>query len=66
MNWIDVNDRLPEKYTHCLIYCPSSFPKNIRVMSATYYDDNKLFYCDAHEVVHEDVTHWMYLPNPPK
>lgn len=64
--WISVKDRLPKEYCHCLIYCPSSFPKNIRVLSATFYDDNNMFYCDASEMPHEDVTHWMLLPETPK
>lgn len=64
--WISVEDRLPSERMHCLIYCPQSFPKNIRVLSATFYDDNSTFYCDALESSHEDVTHWMPLPQPPK
>jgi hypothetical protein len=66
MEWINSEDRLPEEYCQCLIYCPQSFPKNSRVLAANYYDDNKKFYCDAFEQVHEDVTHWMPLPEPPK
>ena len=65
MKWISVKDELPKEYCQCLIYCPRSFPKNSRVLAANYYDDNEKFYCDAFEEVHEDVTHWMPLPNPP-
>jgi len=66
MEWISVKDRLPKEYTYCLIYCPQSFPKNIRVLSASFYEDDKTFHCDANEEIHEDVTHWMPLPEPPK
>jgi len=67
-NWVSVEDRLPEKYGQFLIYCPRTFPKNCRFLSANYYDDDKMFYCDSLEVIHEDVTHWMEIdePNPPK
>jgi len=66
MNWIKIEDELPnEDYYHCLIYCPQSFPKNIRVIPATFYGDNNLFYGDSSEKPHEDATHWMPLPNPP-
>lgn len=62
--WISVEDRLPETYCQVLIYCPQSFPKNCRSLAANYYADNKKFYCDAFESVHDDVTHWMLLPTP--
>ena len=64
--WISVEDRLPTEYCQCLIWCPSSFPKNCRFLSANYYDDNQMFYCDSREITHEDVTHWMMIPEPPK
>lgn len=65
MEWISVKDRLPDEYCQVLIYCPQSFPKNCRVLAASFYDDNGLFYCDAYEQVHHDVTHWMPLPDDP-
>ena len=64
MEWISVKDRLPEEYGQYLIYCPRSFPKNCRFLSANYYDDNKMFYCDAFEDIHEDVTHWAKIEEP--
>jgi hypothetical protein len=62
--WISVEDRLPSKYCQVLVYCPQSFPKNCRFLSANYYDDNKKFYGDSDETVHEDVTHWMEIKEP--
>jgi hypothetical protein len=67
MEWISVNDRLPDGETFdCLVYCPETFPKNIRLITATYYADNQTFYGDSDDNPHEDVTHWMPLPQPPK
>mgnify|MGYP003662269296 CR=1 FL=1 len=64
-NWINVNDRLPDEYCQVLVWCPRSFPKNCRFLSANYYPDNKGFYGDSSEEVHEDVTHWMPEPIKP-
>jgi len=66
MEWISINDRLPEKQGHYLIYCPRSFPKNYGGVIAEFYEDNKCFYGEYSEEVHEDATHWMPLPEPPK
>lgn len=62
--WISVDDRLPTEYGQYLIYCPQSFPKNCRFLSANFYPDNNLFYGDASEVPHEDVTHWRVISEP--
>jgi hypothetical protein len=64
--WISVKDELPKEYGQYLIYCPQSFPKNCRFLSANFYDDNQKFYSDANESVHDDVTHWMTIPEPKK
>ena len=66
MDWIDVKKEFPKgDKVCCLVYCPQSFPKNIRMLTATYYQDNKTFYGDASDSPHEDVTHWMPLPKEP-
>ena len=62
--WISVKDRLPNDYGQYLIYCPTSFAKNCRFLSANYYDDNKRFYGDWSENIHEDVTHWRKIKKP--
>ena len=63
--WISVEDRLPKDQAECLVYCPTSFPKNIRMITATYKTDPNLFYGDASDSAHEDATHWQPLPTPP-
>ena len=63
--WISVKDRLPQEYTYCLFWCPRSFPKNCHVLSGSFYDDNNTFVCDAHEEIHEDVTHWQPMLKDP-
>jgi hypothetical protein len=66
MDWIDVKKELPKgDRVDCLVYCPQSFPKNIRMLTATYYEDNRTFYGDASDNPHKDVTHWMPLPKEP-
>lgn len=64
--WIRVDDRSPEKQCHCLVIAPKSFPKNCTVVVAEFYDDNKIFYSESGDYPMEDVTHWMYVPSPPK
>ena len=60
--WININDKLPEKGGHYLIRCPTSFPKNYRGVIAEFYEDNQLFYGESSEEIHEDATHWKNLP----
>ena len=55
LNWISVEDRLPEKYSQVLVF--------------TDYGDTDSVYFFALDKTwgHPDkVTHWMPLPEPPK
>lgn len=66
--WIDVDERLPEKNENVLIAADGY------VYSASYYEysDGMAFstetgddiFCAGHGK--DKVTHWMYLPEPPK
>lgn len=65
--WISVEERLPEKMGHFIVYCPQSFPKNCRSVVAEFYIDGdfKGFYGEACESHLEDATHWCeLLPEP--
>ena len=62
MDWISVLDRLPEKYHAVLIWCPEY--KNI--YCACIDDNGWSFFGGGCPAIHDNVTHWMPLPEPPK
>ena len=53
MDWINVNDRLPTKYTEAIV-CS----RDGTVKSAVYLDDGKW-------TTYLPITHWMHYPEPP-
>lgn len=60
--WISVKDRLPEKpFSFVIVYADGA-------MSTLGYGENGFFepYPVRTQVVIEDITHWMPLPEPPK
>ena len=61
MEWISVEDRLPEDYQHILTYDGNC------VEPGVFYEKSGFFELDKYE---SDplwaVTHWMPLPKPPK
>lgn len=59
--WINVNDMMPEKYTHVLV---ANDDESIFVGSWYGY----AWVCPGYFGVsyHRDITHWMPLPKPPK
>lgn len=61
MEWISVDDRLPEKI-QIVIACLGG----IDIVMADYYNDSKTFWVGASEYRPGTVTHWMPLPEPPK
>ena len=79
MEWISVNDRLPEKKnSHVLVFCEGgnidkSFCINDRDIAKSYF--NGVYTRKSHgkysacfQICHKygyKVTHWMPLPNPP-
>ena len=58
MEWISVEDRLPDFYYDVLI----CYEKN-RVSVGHFYIDTNRWYSRTQEVI---VTHWMPFPEPPK
>jgi hypothetical protein len=65
MEWISVNDRLPENQGHFLVIAPKSFPKNCVVVVAEFYDDNNMFYSESGDFPMTDVTFWSEIPKLP-
>lgn len=65
MEWISVEDRLPENYSDCLIYKAVPFEKkdSRKRIELSYYIQEYGFYMYGNK---RRVTHWMPLPEPPK
>lgn len=57
MKWISVKERLPEHFSSVLVFGQS-------IRTCALYEDG-IFYCDFRLPKHEDITHWMPLPEPP-
>jgi len=67
MNWISVDEKLPEEFSQLLI------AYNKKVYLATYYDEQWRYLDDiggyVFSIDEEDmqyVTHWIPLPTPPE
>jgi hypothetical protein len=70
MEWIDVNDRLPDPYVNVVVFNPYEKDVNEQVTVDHMFVglDNKLYFDwnsdpDTGELL---VTHWMPLPEKPK
>lgn len=59
MEWIDVNERLPEKAKFVIIH-----KHNGHVFGAYYNADSMFMYGEIDQT--DQVTHWMPLPSPPQ
>lgn len=59
--WISVKDMLPEYNGQYIVYMPASGA----VISAYYYKNNGGFFI-GRSIVTNKVSHWSYLPEPPK
>ena len=60
MNWISVQERLPEKSEEEYIVCNSA-----RIVTTMDFVAGK-WYSDILNEFVDNVTHWMFLPEPPK
>ena len=61
--WISVKDRLPEEKENCIVHYKHSYCDNddYWAIGICFYDGEK-FQMD----LSYKVTHWQYLPQPPK
>jgi len=68
MNTVATRHRLPEKDKEVLIYRPQYKTWEVSKLSDggkfTYYED--CCYGDTREYSQDEITHWSYLPEPPK
>ena len=66
MEWISVEDKMPEPETEVL--CINSM--GVKVVGWLFYGmknkDEKQYVCDAEFVKVVNITHWVPLPEPPK
>ena len=61
--WISVDDRLPEEKSNYIVYYKHAFcdDENHVGICVCFYDGNEFEMDFLHKV-----THWQYLPQPPK
>ena len=61
--WVSVNDRLPEEKVNCIVHYKHAYCDNddYWAIGMCFYDGEK-FQMD----LSYKVTHWQYLPQPPK
>ena len=60
--WIDVNERFPEKQGHYFVKVLNSYPKNCDVIVCEFYEDNKTFYGESCDSPIYDPLMWMEIP----
>ena len=61
--WISVKDRLPEEKVNCIVYYRHAYCDNddYWAIGMCFYDGEKF----QMDLLYK-VTHWQYLPQPPK
>ena len=61
--WISVDDELPEEKVNCIVHYKHAYCDNddYWAIGICFYDGEKFQMGLAYKV-----THWQYLPNPPK
>ena len=70
MNWIDVNEKLPEVgidsvYGSAWVLVSYVFDDKQYVGEGKYIKTPKPYWIDVHRDKLEKITHWMQLPEPP-
>lgn len=64
MEWISVNDKLPENIDNVLAYSSLAYNQNCSVEVAFYDEDQQ--WKGAPTYFTNGITHWMPLPEPPQ
>ena len=61
--WISVNDRLPEEKVNCIVHYKHAYcdDDDYWAIGICFYDGEKFQMDWSYKV-----THWQYLPQPPK
>lgn len=64
--WIPVTERLPEPGVPCLCWCKSGTYGQIRWYGLYYLTSHRTWAIYDNDYENQEVTHWMYRPEPPK
>ena len=64
MEWISVNDKLPQDDIDVL--CLFTGWDDMQFQRVLSYDELEKEWVDWEGYTHNKITHWMPLPNPPK
>ena len=61
--WVSVNDRLPEEKVNCIVHYKHAYCDNddYWAIGISFYDGKEFQIGLSYKV-----THWQYLPQPPK
>lgn len=65
-NWIPVTERLPETHGHYLGHIVTGEFGQVSWEQIVFFDGHIFLWEHNSEEWHEEVTHWMPLPEPPK
>ena len=64
MQWVSVEDRLPEPFVSVLVYMPEERP--LPTVHEGFLAREGMWYANHFDREPMEITHWMPLPEPPK
>ena len=64
LNWISVEERLPEPFVPVLVHIPGDRP--FPTVREAFIEKTGLWYSTGFRYEQEEVTHWCEMPEPPK
>lgn len=62
MEWININDKLPDSIGHYLVYGGD----NLHYTAWAFFNSENKWVDFNKTSFYENVTHWMPLPSPPE
>lgn len=61
--WIEASEQLPDAGMLVLAYVPE---RGDPIVMAVWDDEDEQWFADGVMRMHEEVTHWMDMPEPPE